>query len=138
MNQKDERTWGTFIHLGGIVGMMIIPGVGNIIGVLILWLIKRNESAFVDDQGKEAINFQITLSLISVLLGIIGFISFGLWSLGTFWSNRHDMFDFHWGWSWMGLHGILWILNLVFSIVGAVKASNGVSYRYPFSLRIVK
>ncbi|PSL43774.1 hypothetical protein CLV51_10784 [Chitinophaga niastensis] len=137
MNQKEERTWGTLVHLGGIIGMAILPTVGNIIGVLVLWLIKRNESKFVDDQGKEAINFQITLSIAAVIINIINNISLGLWSLANFWRHtRGDFFEFSWGWT--DLIGVIWIINVIFSVIAAVKANNGISYKYPLSLRIVK
>ncbi|MCW3465388.1 DUF4870 domain-containing protein [Chitinophaga nivalis] len=137
MNQKDERTWGTFVHLGGIVGILILPTVGNIIAVLVLWLIKRNESHFVDDQGKEAINFQITLSIITVIINVVNNISMGLWSLANFWRHtRGEIFTVSWGWH--DLLGIIWLLNVIFSIIAAVRANNGVIYRYPLSLRLVK
>lgn len=135
MNQKDERTWGTLVHLGGIIGMSVNPTVGNIICVLILWLIKRNESTFVDDQGKEAINFQITVSIASVLVSVIISITSGFWSLTGFW-NRGWNFGAVVGWAWLG--GLVWLLNLIFSIIAAVKASSGEAYKYPLSLRIVK
>jgi uncharacterized Tic20 family protein len=136
MNQKDERTWGTLVHLGGILGMAVIPTVGNIIGVLILWLIKRNESPFVDDQGKEAINFQITLSIAAVAVNLVNNISTGFWSLTNFW--RHTRGEFYFSWVWTDLLGVVWLINIIFSIIAAVKASNGLSYKYPLSLRLVK
>ena len=136
MNQKEERSWGTFVHLGGLIGMAILPTVGNIIGVLVLWLIKRNESGFVDNQGKEAINFQITLSIAAVIINLINNIATGFWSLTNFW--RHTRGDFYFSWGWMDLMGIIWLLNIIFSIIAAVKANNGITYRYPLSLRLVK
>lgn len=135
MNQKDEYTWGTFVHLGGIIGMFFIPTVGNIIGVLVLWLIKRNESAFVDEQGKEAINFQITLSIAAVAVNVINSIINGFWSMTSFWRySRGDFFS----WGFGDLLWVIWVINLVFSIIAAVKANKGESYKYPLSLRIVK
>lgn len=136
MNQKEERSWGTFVHLGGLIGMMILTTVGNIIGVLVLWLIKRNESVFVDNQGKEAINFQITLSIAAVIINLINNIATGFWSLTNFW--WHTRGDFHFFWGWTNLMGIVWLLNIIFSIIAAVKANNGITYRYPLSIRLVK
>ncbi|MET3878189.1 MULTISPECIES: DUF4870 domain-containing protein [Chitinophaga] len=136
MNQKDERTWGAVVHLGGIIGMLILPTVGNIIGVLIFWLIKKNESTFVDSQGKEAINFQITLSIAAVIVNLINNIATGFWSLTSFW--RHARGEFYNTWGWTNLLGVLWLLNVIFSIIAAVKASNGQSYKYPLSVRLVK
>ncbi|MBC9928815.1 DUF4870 domain-containing protein [Chitinophaga qingshengii] len=138
MTLRDERNWGTFIHLGGIVGAAIFQPAGNIILVLILWLIKRNESRFVDDQGKEAINFQITISLIGVLISLLGGIFEGLWSFGSWVLSGGGGYYFHGGWGWGKLHGVLWIVNVIFSIIAAVKANEGTTYRYPISLRLVK
>lgn len=135
MNQKDERNWGTFIHLGGILGTIVLSSVGNIILVLVLWLIKRNESKFVDDQGKEALNFQITISIASAAVTLIGNILNGFWSLGNFFMGFGM---FHGGWSWYKLNTILWVINVIFSIIAAVKANEGVGYKYPLSLRLVK
>lgn len=136
MNPKEERTWSTFIHLGGLIGMWIIPTVGNIIGALVLWLIKRNDSHVVDDQGKEAVNFQITYSLAVIAAKIVENILYGIWSVATFWSRPWWNFSFTWGWG--SLVQILWVLNVIFSIVAAVRANEGKVYRYPLSLRLVK
>ncbi len=136
MNQKDERTWGLLVHLGGIIGMAILPTVGNIIGVLVLWLIKRNESKFVDNQGKEAINFQITLSLAAVAVNLVNNVITGFWSLTNFWGFARG--NFYHAWGWTSLIGVIWLVNVIFSIIAAVKANNGESYKYPISLRLVK
>ncbi|MBO9730948.1 MAG: DUF4870 domain-containing protein [Chitinophaga sp.] len=136
MNQKDEYTWGTLVHLGGLIGTAISPTVGNIIGVLILWLIKRNESTFVDNQGKEAINFQITLSIAAVLVKLVDNITSGLWVMANFWRRTH--WDFDTVWTWSGLLGVIWVVNIIFSVVAAVKANKGESYKYPLSLHLVK
>ncbi|RFS19542.1 DUF4870 domain-containing protein [Chitinophaga silvatica] len=135
MDQKDERTWGTLVHLAGIVGISIIPRVGNVIAVLILWILKRNESKWYDEQGKEAINFQITISIVLVGLNVISSIRDGFWELGSMWWS-HGFTIFHWRNS--GLEGIIMVVNIIFSIVAAIKASKGESYKYPLSLRLVK
>ncbi|GAA3919253.1 DUF4870 domain-containing protein [Chitinophaga oryziterrae] len=137
MQQKEERTWGTLAHLGGIIGSLILPSVGNILGALIIWLVKRNEYTFVDDQGKEALNFQITVSIVSAALGIISAISMGFWSLNSIIFHRGN-FDFSDITFVSGGYGLIWLLNLIFSIMGAVKANKGEAYRYPLSWRIVK
>ncbi|HEY0611282.1 MAG TPA: DUF4870 domain-containing protein [Chitinophaga sp.] len=134
MEQKEEKTWGALVHLGGLIGMAILSYVGNIVGALVMWLIKRNESSFIDNQGKEALNFQITLSFINVAIGLLISIRHGIWAFPRIW--RGD-WDFHF-FSLSSLYGIVWLLNIIFSIIGAVKASSGVAYRYPISWRIVK
>ncbi|MVT08070.1 DUF4870 domain-containing protein [Chitinophaga tropicalis] len=142
MQQKDERTWGVLMHLSGLIGMAVIPPVGNIIGALVCWLIKRNESSLLDDQGKEALNFQITLSIARVALNFLLFITAGQWFYGN---NRFimDMDDFSFpSFSFFSIfttgRAIIWLLNIIFSVIAAVRANEGRSYKYPISLRLVK
>jgi uncharacterized protein len=111
---QDERTWGTIAHLAAFAGFFI-PIAGNVIGPLVVWLIKREQSAFIDSQAKEALNFNITVLIAgcaSALL-IVVFIGFLL----------------------LGALAIFW---LAMTIIAAIKASEGVAYRYPFTLRLVK
>lgn len=76
---------------------------------------KKDQYPFVDDQGKEALNFHITLFLMMVVAGILTIIVIGV-----------------------VLIPIIALYGLIFSIIAAVKANEGVSYRYPFSLRLLK
>jgi uncharacterized protein len=112
---SDEKLWGLFLHLGGALGgittFLGIPG-GQIIVPLIIWLIKKDESAFLNDQGKEVLNFQICIIILTLLL------------MATC----------------IGI-AIMWLPSLValiLGIVGGVKANEGVPYRYPFNFRIIK
>jgi uncharacterized Tic20 family protein len=97
--------------LGGFTTMFGVPG-GNIIIPLIIWLIKKDESAFLNDQGKEVLNFQICIIIVTLLLiaTCIGIAFMWLPSL----------------------------VALILGIVGGVKANEGVAYRYPFNFRIIK
>ncbi|WPQ60987.1 DUF4870 domain-containing protein [Chitinophaga sancti] len=138
MTQKDERTWAIFISLAGIIGMTIglISPVGNIIAVLVLWLIKREQSTFLDTEGKEALNFQITMSLAALIVNMIFFFIGTLWTLSTFWWMSYSPnFSFRFV---SGRNGIVWLINVIFSIIATIKASNGEVYRYPINLRLVK
>lgn len=140
-SRKDDRTWGFLVHLGGIIGQTIFSPVGNIIGALVLWLFKRNESAFVDVEGKEAVNFQITISLAAVALNIINGIAWGAWSFTHFLINEPFLNHGDWNFqffSTFGLSKLLWVANLVFSLIAAVEANKGIHYRYPVCLRLVK
>jgi uncharacterized Tic20 family protein len=109
----EERNWAVGCHLAALSGL--ITGIGFILGPLIVWLIKKDESAFVSDQGKEALNFQITMALaviagcmlIIVLIGIPLLILIGLF-------------------------------NLLCIMMAAVNSSEGVMYRYPLNLRLIK
>lgn len=139
--KKDDRTWGTFIHLGGILGQAILSPVGNIIGVLVLWLIKRNDSEFLDQEGKEALNFQITISIVLVAINIITGMYWGFWSFGQMLRGGQVWHSGDWDWTFfsaVGLGKVVWFINVIFSAIGAVKANKGEHYRYPLSWRVVK
>jgi uncharacterized Tic20 family protein len=108
----DERSWGMLAHLSAFVGV-ILP-CGNVLAPLLIWLARRERSAFVADQAREALNFNITV-LVGVLVCyaltwiLIGFLLFAV--LGLTW--------------------------LILTIVAAIRANEGVRYRYPFALRLV-
>jgi len=82
---------------------------------LIIWLLKKDSHPFIDDQGKEALNFQITMLIGFLVAGVTMCIVVGFF-----------------------LAPVLVVLNLVFCIMGTVKAHNGIAYRYPFNLRFIK
>ena len=103
---KDDCNISMLAHLLGIF-FGFIPS-------LVIWLIKKDDSAFISQEAKEALNFQITL--------IIGYaIAFALTFviIGAF------------------LFPLLWILNVVFCIIAAVSSSKGKAYRYPFAIRLI-
>lgn len=113
LSESDSRMWATFAHLGIVVGF-IIP-LATILVPLIIWLIFKDKSAFVDRHGRAALNFQLTMLIgfaISAVLMIvyIGFL----------------------------LMVVLGVLDLVFSIIAAVAANKGEAYKYPLSLELVK
>jgi hypothetical protein len=108
----EERQWAMFAHLSALVGV-IIP-LGSIIGPLVIWLIKKDTMPFVNDQGKEALNFNITVGIAAVVCWILCFILIGFLLLA-----------------------VLAIGWLVFVIIATIKANEGTTYRYPFTLRLV-
>jgi uncharacterized Tic20 family protein len=115
----QERQWGMAAHLSAFAGFLI--PFGSILGPLVVWLVKREEMPFVNDQGKEALNFNILAGIIAVALLILTVGTFGLGALLTV---------------PIGIAlGIVWI---IFTIMAAIKANEGVSYRYPVNLRLVK
>ncbi|CAE6951715.1 MULTISPECIES: DUF4870 domain-containing protein [Pseudomonas] len=110
---QEARQWAMFCHFAAFLGF-VFP-FGNLIGPLILWQIKKDVDPFVDAQGKEALNFQISVSIafmISVLLMLV-VIGFMLASLVT-------------------------IAGIVLAIIAGIKANEGQAYRYPFSWRLIK
>lgn len=104
---KDECNLAMLSHLLGIFT--------GFIGALVIWLIKRDDSTFIGEHAREALNFQITMAIALVISGVLAFILLGL-----------------------VLIPILFILNLVLCIMGAVAASKGQTYRYPFAIRLVR
>ena len=111
---KDDRTWALVCHLAGFAAFTAIP-FGNILGPLVVWLIKKDQSWFVNEEGKEAMNFQISLTLYAIVAAILIFVLIGIPLLFVL--------------------GIGW---LVLMIMAAIKANEGVSYRYPLTLRFIK
>ena len=112
---KDERTFGMLAHLLGIFT--------GFIGPLVIWLVKREGNAFVDDQGKEALNFQISIALAFVAGWIVTFVLVRIPFLGCIVSL---------------VFPAIMICNLIFCIMACIKANDGVKYRYPFALRLIK
>ncbi|SHL66220.1 DUF4870 domain-containing protein [Rhodanobacter sp. OK091] len=108
----EERQWATFAHLSALAGL-VMP-FGSIIGPLVIWLIKKDTMPFVNDQGKEALNFNITVAIAAIVCGLLCIVLIGFLLLP-----------------------VLVILWLVFVIVGTIKANEGTLYRYPFALRLI-
>lgn len=133
---RDERTWATICHLAALV---MIPYVGIIVGPLVVWLIKRTEYPFVDDQGKQALNFQITVFLIAVIVGICGVVGF-FWGFATMkpGPDYFPVWPFVAQFGTFGVLGLLGLLDLILIILGAVTADKGERYRYPFAIRFIK
>lgn len=109
----EERQWGMFAHLAGLAGL-VVP-FASLLGPLIIWQLKKNTMPFVDDQGKEALNFQITAALAALLSSALMVVLVGFLLLPVVLV----------GW-------------LVFTIIGAIRANEGEAYRYPFTLRLIR
>ncbi|MFC3717143.1 DUF4870 domain-containing protein [Luteimonas soli] len=114
-----------FAHLSALVGGILTSGwagsIGCFIGPLIIWLVKKDTMPFVDDQAKEALNFNITVGIVFFALFLLAFLTLGLGLVIA-----------------IPLWIIIGIAWLVFTIIAAIKANEGVAYRYPFTLRLVK
>ena len=104
---QDDKTMGMLAHLLGIFL--------GFIGPLIIWLIKKDQSPFVDDQGKEALNFQIMVTLGLLVGGATTCIFIGI-----------------------AIVPAVIIFGIIFSIIAALKAKDGIAYRYPVNLRLIK
>lgn len=109
---KDARMWGMLCHLAGFLGYLI--PFGNIVGPLVIWLVKKEEFPYVDRQGREAVNFQITFSIYAAICFALAFIVIGI-----------------------PLLFIGGIFHVVFMIIAAVRANDGEYYRYPLTIRFM-
>lgn len=112
LTNKEERNWAMFAHLSSFAGH-VIP-FGHIAGPLIIWCLKKDEMPLVNDQGKEALNFQITMTLAFIVAGLSIFILVGFVLLPA-----------------------VWLFDVILTIIAAVKANEGVAFRYPLTLRLV-
>jgi len=109
--------WATICHVSALAGLIPIPFL-NLIAPLVIWLIKRQDDAFVEEQGKEAVNFQITVTIIGLALFVLSL-------LGPLVCITIPL----------GL--ALFAFDVVFVVIAAIKANDGNHYRYPWSLRLV-
>ncbi|MDC1406167.1 DUF4870 domain-containing protein [Akkermansiaceae bacterium] len=111
---KPERTWAMFAHLSSFLLYTCIP-LANIIAPLIIWQIKKEEMPFASDQGKECLNFQISMLIYIIISGILTLILIGFAFLV-----------------------ILCVMHIILPIIAAIKANEGVTYRYPLTMRFIK
>lgn len=118
--EKDVRTWSMLCHLSALAGLLI-PSVGTVVGPLVVWLVKRNDHPTIDANGKESLNFQISMFIYTWALGLLGIattfliIGFGILILAF----------------------IAGVVGLVYSVIASIKVSNGESFRYPFTIRFL-
>jgi uncharacterized Tic20 family protein len=110
---SEVRTWSVLCHASALLGLFL-HFFGHMLGPLIVWLIKRDLSPEVDANGKESLNFQISMLIYDIIAGILCLVLIGIPILIA-----------------------LWILNTVFVIIASVKTSEGKFYRYPFTIRFL-
>jgi uncharacterized protein len=113
-SSPNVRTWNVLCHATALAGFFV-PWAGHILGPLIVWLVKRNDSPEIDANGKESVNFQISMLIYNVIAGVLCLVLIGFVILA-----------------------ILHILNLVLVIIASIQASEGKFYRYPLAIRLIK
>ncbi|MFW5753402.1 MAG: DUF4870 domain-containing protein [Marinilabiliaceae bacterium] len=109
----DEKNWGMYCHLAGFAGLLI--PFGNVLGPLLIWIIKKEEYPFVEVEGKEALNFQITVSIAAIIAGLLSVVLIGIPLLIA-----------------------IGILAIIFMIKAIMETNEGRPYRYPLNLRLVQ
>ena len=113
-SQTHDGTGATLCHLVALAGFVGIP-FGNVLGPLIFWLVMREKYPEIDDHGKESLNFQLSMTIYTIVAGLCIFIIIGMFLLP-----------------------VVLVTNLIFLIIASVKAGKGEFYRYPLTIRFVK
>lgn len=112
---KSERQWAMGCHLIGLCGVIVPFPAAGLLGALILWLLKREDGAFIDDQGKESLNFQISLLIYLFACVVLTVIGIGILLIVP-----------------------LVVFGFVCIIIATIKASEGTAFRYPACIRLIK
>ena len=154
---KHERNLSAVIH-ASTFSRFFIP-FGNFLVPLVLWLANRKENEFVDYNGKQVLNFQISLLLYSVILGMIsvpfvlGFLpnifEGGILNIRDF--NEFNNISFHFDSDWFRFGRLLWpigitgmlqlslfIINIVYTILGTIRTNEGEAFKYPITIKFIK
>ncbi len=121
IHDEKSRTWAIISHLSALIVLLGIP-FGNILGPFIVWLFTKDKYPSVNDQGKESMNFQISMTIYAVLALIIA-IGFTPVLIGLL---------------FYPVVALIVVADLVLTIIAAVRASNHELYRYPLTIRMIK
>lgn len=111
---SDILSTASLLHLSALVGLLG-NGVGFVLAPLVFWLLKRDDNPFLDEQGKEAVNFQITMTLASIVAAVLIVLVVGIVLLP-----------------------IVLLMMTVLPILAALRVRDGEDYRYPFTIRFIK
>ncbi|WP_299892143.1 DUF4870 domain-containing protein [uncultured Lacinutrix sp.] len=148
MTENNHNNIATFIHLSTF-SRFIIP-FGNFIGPLVLWIVNKDKSQFIDEHGKQAINFQISILLYAMILGVLTIPFFAFNFLNGIDFMDFDLFDgihininepsplFYIGGSLGFLAFIGFLLEVVFIIKASLSARDGERYHYPLTINFLK
>ncbi len=113
VDDREGRKWAMICHLAALVGLF--SGIGFIVGPLVAWLLKKDDHPLIDEQGKEALNFQLTMFLAAFVAGLLALVLIGFFLLI-----------------------VIGVLMVVFPVIAAVRTDQGDRYRYPLTIRFVK
>lgn len=110
---REEKNMGLAVHAASFAGYLI--PLGNILGPLIVWLMKRDEMPFVNDCGRNCLNFKLSMFIYFLISFVLMFVGIGFLLLGA-----------------------LAIVDIVLTVIAIIKASEGKSYQYPLSIQFLK
>jgi len=111
---KEARKWAAICHLSALAGLLG-NGVGFLLGPLIVWVVKKQDDPFIDENGKEAVNFQITMFLALIVSAVLIFVVVGFFLLI-----------------------LVGIVMVVLPVIAGIKASDGELFRYPLTIRFIR
>jgi len=112
-DEKQVRMWGMLCHLTALIGFIGIP-FGHLLGPMVVWLVKKNDDPFIDEQGKESLNFQISMTIYGIIAAFLVLILIGIPLLIA-----------------------LAVADVILVVIASVKTSNGEPYRYPLTIRLI-
>lgn len=114
VTEKQSKNWGMACHLIALTAFIGVP-FGNLLGPLVLWLCLRNSFPSVEENGKESLNFQISITIYSLIAIVLCFVIVGFFLLAA-----------------------LIVADIILVVIASIKASNGESYKYPYTIRLIK
>ncbi len=118
---KEQRKWAMFCHLAGLTGLSpLLPAIGCAVAPLVIWQLKAEEFSFVAEQGRRAVNFQLSMLLYLTIGAVICFVSI----VGAFLIPV--------------VFCVFGLIDAIFVLIAAVKANGGWHYRYPITIRFFK
>tara|TARA_R110002073_G_scaffold15953_2_gene62105 strand:+ start:35257 stop:35691 length:435 start_codon:yes stop_codon:yes gene_type:complete len=144
MTQNNENTNAFLIHISAFAGVLF--PFGSIITPLIVWQTLKDRSQFLDEQGKEAVNFNISYSLYMFILSL-AIIPFFIRNLFNGWNNHSYNFDWSFDLGFGNLFGIIGfasfagiigLIKIALIILAAIKANKGENYKYPLTIKFIK
>jgi uncharacterized Tic20 family protein len=113
-HRNRESVWAIFCHLSAFL-MFILPLIGNILGPLLIWSIKKNQIPRVDEEGKESLNFQISMTMYMLMAWVLRALAVG----GLF------------------MFGLV-LTNIIFVVMASIKTSHDEQFRYPLAIRFIR
>jgi len=111
---KDETNWAVFCHLAAFA-FFVVPPFGHVLGPLVIWLVKKDQLPFVDLHGKEAVNFQISMTIYAIVSVFLVIVLIGIPLLAA-----------------------IFVADFVLAVIAAMAASRGEKYKYPFTIAFIK
>lgn len=135
---ENERLWAAGAHLAALALALLtswVAGIAGALGALGIWILKRDESAFVAEHAKEAVNFNLSMFIYACAAGLIGFLLVGATVLTL---GLGIILTAPAGIVLLLVIGAIAVMWLVCSVIATFKAYNGESYRYPLTIRLLK